>query len=392
MNPQPAPAGASRPPIPFSIPSLDGIRAAAVLLVFVAHAGLPVPVPGNFGVTIFFFLSGYLITTLARMELERTGGFNFSGFYLRRVLRILPPFYVVLAGASLLSVLGALEGTLQPEAFLAQALHLSNYYIINHGWWDGRAPGTWVFWSLAVEEHFYLFFPLAFVALKRRLSSSQRQLVVLALGCLAVLAWRLLLVYALGAPKDRTYVATDTRMDSILFGCLLAVYGNPMLDPTRISRRWWLAFWLPCGLVGLAVSFLVTDRQFQETFRYSLQGLSLFPLFVVAIRYPQWGVMRLLNVRWMRYVGLLSYSLYLVHPTVIFAVHQWTTWPVWAQALLSLTTSLLLAALVHHAVEKPVAGLRKHLMRPASARRDDLRNSATVPPTSLPAVKDVAVA
>src|ERR1051326_8050510 len=102
------------------IPSLDGIRALAVLLVFAAHAGLNERVPGNFGVTVFFFLSGYLITTLLRLEWERTGGISLKAFYLRRVLRILPPMYLVLAAASLLTVAGLLEGSVQLDTLLAQ--------------------------------------------------------------------------------------------------------------------------------------------------------------------------------------------------------------------------------------------------------------------------------
>src|SRR5437016_5429614 len=80
----------------FYIPSLDGIRAVAFLFVFVAHAGLGNVVPGGFGVTIFFFLSGYLITTLMRREAERSGTVSLRIFYARRFLRIFPPFYLVL--------------------------------------------------------------------------------------------------------------------------------------------------------------------------------------------------------------------------------------------------------------------------------------------------------
>jgi peptidoglycan/LPS O-acetylase OafA/YrhL len=352
----------------FYIPSLDGLRAAAVLVVFLAHAGSPLPIPGNFGVTIFFFLSGYLITTLARLELERTAGLSFRRFYLRRVLRILPPFYLVLAGASLLCYVGALEGALQPGAVLAQVFHLSNYYLINDGWWNGRAPGTWVYWSLAVEEHFYLLFPLFYVLLRRRVRSPRGQALVLAALCAAVLVWRVVLVFGLGAPKDRTYVATDTRMDSILFGCILAVFGNPVLDGTRIGERCWKLVLLPLGLLGLGVSFAVTNPHFQESFRYTLQGVALFPVFVVAVRYPQWSAFRLLNVGWVRFVGLLSYSLYLLHPTVLFGIHQWTAWPGVGQGIVSLAICLALAALIYRFVELPAARLRRRLSRTAGPR------------------------
>ena len=92
------------------IPSLNGIRALAVSLVFFAHSGLERIVPGGLGVTIFFVLSGYLITTLMRIEHATTGSVSFKAFYLRRVLRLMPPLFIVVAAAALLSSLGVLEG------------------------------------------------------------------------------------------------------------------------------------------------------------------------------------------------------------------------------------------------------------------------------------------
>jgi peptidoglycan/LPS O-acetylase OafA/YrhL len=347
----------------FYIPSLDGIRAAAVLLVFVAHAGLNERVPGNFGVTVFFFLSGYLITTLLRVEFERTGSISFRAFYLRRVLRILPPMYVVLALASALTFVGALEGTLQLDALLWQVFHLSNYYVILAGWWDGRAPGTWIYWSLAVEEHFYLLFPVFYLILLRCVPSRRRQMLMLLALCAIVLAWRCLLVFGFDAIKERTYVASDTRVDSILFGCILAVYGNPMLDPCRIAERWWKYLWLPLSAAVLLITFVVLDPRFQQTFRYTLQGLALFALFVVAVRYPDWGPCRVLNLRWVRFLGVLSYSLYLVHPTILFGLHQWLPGHPVLLGILGLGLSVLLSTAIYHVIEKPCAALRKRLSR-----------------------------
>jgi peptidoglycan/LPS O-acetylase OafA/YrhL len=336
----------------------------AVLWVFLGHAGLAEwGIPGNLGVTVFFFLSGYLITTLLRIEFEKTGGVNLTAFYLRRTLRIFPPMYLVLAGASILCLTGVIEGSLQLDAVLAQMFHLTNYYIIGEGWWDGRAPGTWVYWSLAVEEHFYLVFPLFYLALLRLVPSRSRQMLVLIGLCGLVLTWRLVLVWWLGAGKDRTYVATDTRVDSILFGCILAVYGNPGLDPTRIQARWLKSILVPLGIVGLLVSIAVRSPQFQETWRYTLQGLSLYPLFIVAVGYPTWGPCRLLNVRWIRFVGSLSYSLYLMHTTVIFGVQTLTSWHPIVQGVAALGLSLALATAMLYAIEKPCAGLRKRLSR-----------------------------
>ena len=339
------------------IPSLDGIRAAAVLLVFAAHAGLNDRVPGNFGVTVFFFLSGYLITTLLRVEYDAAGGVNLRAFYLRRALRILPPMYVVLGTASLLTLVGGLEGSLAPDAVLAQVLHLSNYYIIQHGWWDGRAPGTWIYWSLAVEEHFYVVFPVLYLALRRGLPSGRGQLLVLLGLCALVLAWRVVLVVGFGAPKDRTYVATDTRVDSILFGCALAVYGNPVLDgPLLGGRRQGL--WLPLGVAGLLVSFLVRAPEFEQSVRYSLQGVALVPLFIAAIRHPEWVCFRILNLRPVAFIGTLSYSVYLLHPTVLFALEQRVGWPALPRGALALGIALALALAIYGLIERPCARIR----------------------------------
>ena len=347
----------------FYIPSLDGIRAAAVMLVFLAHAGLNDRVPGNFGVTAFFFLSGYLITTLLRMEFDRTGGVSLRAFYLRRVLRIFPPMYIVLLAASALAIAGLIEGSVSVGGFAAQALYLSNYYIVQNGWWDGRAPGTWIYWSLAVEEHFYLVFPVVYIALRRFVSSRTRQMLILLGLCGLVMAWRLALILLLGADHDRTYVASDTRVDSILFGCILAVYGNPVLDETRIKSQWWKYLLFPVGLLGLLVSFLDTDPAFDDTVRYTLQGLSLVPLFVVAIRFPEWPLMRLLNLRPVRYVGVVSYSIYLMHPTILFAINQWTHWHPLVVGVLSFGMTLGLATLMYRYVERPCGRLRKRLSR-----------------------------
>ena len=363
------------------IPSLDGIRALAVGLVFLAHAGLNDRVPGNFGVTVFFFLSGYLITTLLRIEYDNSGHVNLGAFYLRRVLRILPPLYLVLGAATLLSAIGLLGGAvLDPWAVLAQVAHLSNYYIVQNGWWYGRAPGTWIYWSLAVEEHFYLLFPLAYIGLRRFVPSRNKQFVILMAACAAVLVWRVVLVYALHATQVRTYVSTDTRLDSILFGCALAVFGNPVLDKTRVGENWWKFVWVPLGLAALLVSFLVRDGSFEESIRYSLQGLGLFPLFVAAIRYSDWLPFRLLNLGWIKFLGVLSYSFYLLHPTVLFAVAERTAWPQVVQGVVSLGIVLVLATAIYYLVERPCANLRRRLSRIGARPKPAAHSSVSATP------------
>jgi peptidoglycan/LPS O-acetylase OafA/YrhL len=360
----PGPAAASRS---LNVPSLDGIRACAVMLVFVSHAWLHGKVPGEFGVTVFFFLSGYLITTLLRLEHAQSGAISFRAFYLRRVLRIFPPFYLALAAATVLWLVGGLPNgpALRLDGVLAQALFLTNYYVVQHGWWTGMAPGTWIFWSLAVEEHFYLAFPLLYVLLLRFVPARHRQALILGGLCAAVLAWRLVLVLALGAGKDRTYVATDARIDSILFGCILGIFANPVLDRTRIDHSTWKFILVPLALFGLLASFVIRDPWFQETVAYTLQGICLFPLFIASVRFHDWGPFQLLNVAPVRFIGVVSYSIYLVHPSVLYGVTSWThgfLHPV-AQGAVGLALTIAIAYGISVAVERPAARLRRRLSR-----------------------------
>ena len=325
-------------PAKFYIPSLDGIRAIAFLIVFLSHAGFGKYFPGGFGVTIFFFLSGYLITTMLRREHERSKKIDFKKFYMRRVLRIWPPFYLVLFLAVIVSWL---VGTYSEpefsgnylEAFLTQFFHYSNYYNIEYGN-QYMALGTEVYWSLAVEEHFYLLFPLL---------------------------WRCLLVFTMGADYDRIFFATDTRLDSILFGCALAVAGNPAIEQDQqISERILKYILLPLACVFLLGSLVIRTDTFRDTLRYSIQGVALYPIFIAAIRFPDWLIFKPLNWGWMRFVGVLSYSLYLVHFMVIKALL--VVMPelgLVGTAILSLLISLGISYGVYRFAEVPAAKLKK---------------------------------
>lgn len=346
------------------IPSLDGLRAASFFIVFLSHAGLKGKVPGYFGLSVFFFLSGYLITTLLRREFDRYADISLRQFYLRRVLRIFPPFYLVLLAAYTVCVLGLWESSpLTPGAVVAQLAHATNYYIVRNGWWTGLAPGTWVYWSLAVEEHFYLVFPLLYLWLRRRGFSANRQAAILVGLCAAILLWRCVLVFGLHAPKDRTYVASDTRVDSILAGCLLAIWKNPVMDRDGPSDRDLLTKWLPLGAVMLGTSLVYRRPEFEQTLRYTLQSFGLLPFFVAAIRYYDKPLVSLLESRVAKYLGLLSYSMYLTHTSVIYGFESWTHWPEPVRAVASLITVILLGTLFYYAIEKPLGRLRKRHAR-----------------------------
>ncbi len=343
------------------IPSLDGLRAVSFFMVFLSHAELTQIIPGGFGVTVFFFLSGYLITTLFRVELDKTRTISLRQYYLRRALRIFPPLYIVLILAVVLTFARVLPGDLTVGAVLSQFLQVSNYYNIRFGSYNQPA-GTAVFWSLAVEEHFYLIFPVAFILLCRHVKTSRSRGLVLLGVCALLLFWRCILVFHFHVDEFRTFFGTDTRIDSILFGCILALWGNPMFDPPTASDAGRKYVWLPLGLGLLAFTFLIRDGRFRETFRYTLQGVALIPLFIAAIRYPAWWPFRLLNLRPVRFVGLISYTLYLVHYTVIEGLrYRLPGWPLFVRGVLALAVALVIATAMYYAVERPCARLRRRL-------------------------------
>ena len=338
------------------IPSLDGIRAISFFIVFLQHVGLEF-IPGIFGVTVFFFLSGYLITTLLRMEFDQTKHINIRNFYIRRTLRIFPPFYLVLVIGIVLTFVGILPETLTSSGILSQIFYWYNYYQIDASF-HGVPSGTIVFWSLAVEEHFYLVFPVFYLLLRRYLPSRLGQMLVLLSICATVLIWRCVLVYELHSPELRTRIATDTRIDSILFGCILAIYGNPVLDQVKYLARWWMRLWLPLGIVGILFTLIYREPHFRETFRYTIQGIGLLPIFITAIRYSDSSFFRLLNLNWIKFLGVTSYSLYLVHDIVLSAL-KITGLPIVIQIILALGLSIIIATAIYYFVDKPCAALKK---------------------------------
>lgn len=329
----------------FIIPSLDGWRAVAIIIVFLSHAGLGDLVPGGFGVTIFFFLSGLLITSLMIAEREKSGTLSIAKFYLRRFLRLSPPLFITLAVVYLLTHFTYLRGDATWTGLGAQAFYFANYYEIFFDAVHTTPAGTGIFWSLAVEEHYYLLFPWIFLLFAVR--QQQRRLVtVLVILCVVVLAWRCYLVFVCHAPEYRTYYASDTRIDSIIFGAILALVKNPSTEVAPISKnRMWIAMSVSACL--LLFSLLYRSPAFRETFRYSIQGVALGPLFYYSIRNPRAKLFAVLNSKAMIYIGKCSYSMYLIHFVIIQNLKELTPYiPV------SMATCFLLSILYASIIDK----------------------------------------
>ena len=333
-------------------------------MVFFAHCGWERMIPGGLGVTVFFCISGYLITTLLRVEYETSAGINLKNFWVRRSLRILPPFYLLLLVAYGSTLISGNFGLDELKAFFAQVFHVTNYYIIYNryaGFPEGFATG--IYWSLAVEEHFYILFPFLFLLLKKCRLTQNAQFIVLTAICCTVLLWRVVLVHGEQVPIDRIYMGTDTRLDSILFGCILAMWRNPALDPPLLRPERMAYVILPLAVAALLGSLLIRDAAFRESFRYSIQGVSLMVIISAAVQYPRWPVFGWLNSRVMEFIGKLSYSLYLVHFGIIFNVIKFLhidSIPL--RAVISFPIALVVSWMMYAFLEKPCARLRRRLI------------------------------
>ncbi len=352
------------------IPSLDGVRALAVTIVALSHVWEDLPIPGRFGVTVFFFLSGFLITTLLLREHEDTGMIDLRAFWARRLIRLMPPLIIVLVGTYVAQAIGAVPGSASARGFFSQLFYFANYHLV---FFDGITEipgGTVIFWSLAVEEHFYLVYPIVFAAgiavRGKRLAN------VLILTCVVVALWRTGLVID-GTTDFRVNLSTDTRIDSIVYGALLALLWNPLARMTEPSTDRASGFGrdlLLAALGGLAIlgSFLAGGLDSEPGFsigkviyssRYVIQGVALMPLFRLVIIHARQPGLRLLESAPLRLIGRYSYTIYLSHFVFIEALSNAGLTSKLAVFLGAMVYSIWLGYLIDRHVDQPLGSLRK---------------------------------
>lgn len=293
---------------------IDAMRAFAVLLVVVAHAGLGHIVPGGSGVTIFFAISGFIITFLLLRERDNTGTFSVAGFYLRRVIKIAPPYITVILAPTLLYSLWA---AVDWVGVLAQTFFAYNWIKT-----QGLAvlPGSEVVWSLAIEEQFYIVF--AAIWLLTIKSAYWRSITVIS-ACAGILfstGLRLFLASS-STQSDRIYYGTDTRLDGIAWGVLAAVILHYWQSDRQTHRRLVTALskdWMLCGAILIyLLSLVIRDEWYRDTFRFTFQAVAS-SLVILYGMLPGEGVIRkvfnsVVQSRILNLIGAASYSIYLVH-------------------------------------------------------------------------------
>ena len=352
------------------VPALDGLRGLAVAAVLCFHGGFSWATGGFLGVSTFFTLSGFLITTLLLTEHERHDRIGLRGFWSRRFRRLMPASLLCLAGVVVFGATVATSAqleTLRVEVLAALA-QVANWQLIASGTsyadiFTAPSP-VQHFWSLAIEEQFYLVFPLAMVgllALGRRLGDPRRSVAV---GLGVALAGSLLATFLLqGAAIDRIYYGTDTRAAELTIGALLAValHGR-CLSRAVSSALCWL------GLAALAVTLVLWSVVHLDDgwlYRGGLAAFALVSATLIAGALQEQGPLRdALAWEPLRRLGLISYGVYLFHwPIFLWLTPDRTGLGQWPLFGIRVAVTLAAAMASYFLLERPVR-LRQILTGP----------------------------
>jgi peptidoglycan/LPS O-acetylase OafA/YrhL len=354
------------------VPALDGVRGIAILLVFAVHTAPQLLVGGRIGVDLFFVLSGFLITSILLQEFRERGAIHLGYFYMRRALRLLPALFSVIAFIVIFTWIT------QPSNLPITLWNAIGALFYFYNWQIVIAPfpdylsGRWMFthlWSLSIEEQFYTSWPLIVLLLFRFRTPRWAKISVVIAGIVLpeiarVILWRrdssLHSVYLL-------YFRTDLRMDGLMWGALAAMLIDARLIPTGQLKD--VVSWAaPVAFVMLvliaAQEWLYNGRLF--LFGFSLVGVSSSVLIygVACCPLPFFNVA--LEYRPLRWIGMVSYGLYLWHWPMIRVVEGFNLGPLPAM-ILEFGATFTISAISFYCYERPFLQLKDRFVATTSA-------------------------
>ncbi len=350
------------------IPALDGLRACAVIGVLAFHDGR---LSGGFlGVDLFFALSGFLVTSLLLEEYEQHGSINLPAFWGRRFRRLLPAALLVLV-----TTVVFFRAILDPSEWITARIdapwaqwYVANWHFVTtgDGYWDSfAAPSAFAhLWSLAIEEQFYLLWPIVVVLVVKRWGTSS---VVPLSGVLAACSCALMLAIFDGGDPTRVYMGTDTRAFSLLVGAMFAAPRARVAARTFVDRRRRVSNLIFVALLGVVVGmWLGASGDAAWLFRGGLPLHSLVSASVVALAAAGVSVGRTIFGRSaLASIGRLSYSLYLWHwPVFVVLSADRLGVGGWSVTMLRLAVTTVIALVSYVFVEQPIrhstVRLREH--------------------------------
>ncbi|HEY7437908.1 MAG TPA: acyltransferase family protein [Acidimicrobiia bacterium] len=353
------------------MPGIDGLRAVAVMGVLFYHAGEPWMRGGFLGVDVFFVISGYLITSLLLAEFRNKGRMGLGQFYLRRARRLLPALFFLLAVVSLFVIVFLPNEITKMRGDVVAALtYTTNWYQIFHhqSYFEavGRPPMLRHLWSLAVEEQFYLIWPLMLMGMLRLSRGRHRPVMIATIGLAAVSTVLMILlasVWHMPIPADptRVYFGTDTRISTMLIGAALAMFWAPWRLSEQVEPGG-KALLNGVGLGSLAlVIWMFVGLHDTSGFLYRGGGFAAVALatavLIAMTVHPAASLSSwFLGRQPFRYLGERSYGIYLWH----WPIYQITR-PVldvsltgWANLTLRFAMTLGMAELSYRFVEQPI--------------------------------------
>ena len=347
------------------ITGLDGIRAIAVIMVLAYHLKLALFKSGFIGVTVFFVLSGYLITGILISEVEEEGTIDLKNFWLRRIRRLVPAVMsmaVVIIFVS--AVVNRIIFTKGCKDFLASVLGFNNWWQIFNkvSYFEAAgvpSPFTHC-WSLAIETQFYLIYPLILLGIYKLVKSrgegrAKRGLLFAGVTLLLALISVILMIVLFDPQQDasRVYYGTDTRAFSLLFGALLAILWEYRMVPRRLSA----SVNMVLGSVSFAVLLVMTIAiNGSSNFWYrggQFVGTILTVLVIYTVSGRKTWLSRFLSNPVLKWIGDRSYSIYLWHYPIILLISKGIKASWWI-TLIEIVLSVVLAELSYRFIETPI--------------------------------------
>jgi peptidoglycan/LPS O-acetylase OafA/YrhL len=365
------------------IPALDGWRALSIGLVLLHHSQVRCSIPvlgallqslsraGEVGVELFFSISGLLICSRLLDEESRSGAISIRNFYLRRFFRIVPAAFFYLLTLALLAAFRLIP---LPALDWFGALFFFRNYVMLHDyiqhsplalhWYTGH------FWSLSIEEHFYLFLPAVLVTFKRT------RVWMLLFITIAITFRRAVLAHLLHADYQFNF-RTDTHADALLIPAMIALVLYPLARNPAARQR--ITAWSFSLLLAIEIGLLTLPIPMF----FTLQAIVLAFLILSTVLHPQAFAGRILEYRPMRWIGRISYSLYLWQQLFFGAdivagpAHlAWLRQPPW-----NLLALMACASFSYYVIERPMVRFGHNFVRAQDIRRINLELSAqSVPP------------
>ena len=340
-------------------PALDGMRGLAVAAVLAYHAGLPWARGGFLGVDAFFVLSGYLITSLLLTERRATGAISLGAFWARRARRLLPALFLVLVGVMGYAVVFAEQEELTRlrHDAIATLAYVANWRAVFSGesYFEQFAVPSPLrhTWSLAIEEQWYLVWPILVIALLRWRRGSVAALLGLSLAMAAGSALLMVWLFDPHGDPSRVYYGTDTRAQSLLVGAALAAWL--IRDRPTFNTQLLQAAGLAC-MVVIGWAWIVTPESSQLLYRggFLLLALSVAVVIVAAVAPKRGLVKNFLSFAPLRGLGLISYGVYLWHwPLYLVLTPERTGWDGHGLFVVRVLATLAVAIASYYIIEVP---------------------------------------